>query len=827
MAWLLVAAGLTYVGAAAVTLPDRVTPANFSGYASGSALHVHAIQAGLAGPRLVDTDVAPAGASVNTAGLPNTLDNELGEPVQPANVSGKKASGIGNGLQLGIGSSVPNDPNAAQLILSGQAEATASPDTPFVPCPPNNATCQDLGPIQGDPVAYASLLRGEAEAHMDNLLSRCPTPPPDTTPFGRGRGYAADVQLLNTGTTNADGTFNPPLIGTDTPGQNAVDVKTRTYPINNGDGTFGLVSEVSELLVPVRLAGQLTIQLAGEWVLRATVTGKPGGAKIEYAPAGSPSNTTPVITILQGVTQLLQVTLQQLLGQTGLSLPANPLLDLAIGEAPRAIGGANGSAPTSSANGNSDGTTASAAVDVVRLIALTGATNIADTRIGHMEVSAKVPPGGFSFNDCGQLRVSKNVVGPVTGPFTFHVVCAGVTLLPSETDFTLAAGASKTIPVPTGKQCTVTEPGKGNASSTSISESPPGSAATGTSNTDGVVTIPAAMNTVSVGFTNVNEGQISVTKTAQAGVTGTFTFASTCTPAASTVPATFTLAANETRTFGQIAGGTTCTFTETNPGNAAVTRITDSTAPNNDGAVTVVGGATQSVVFSNAGPPLVIAKVATGDSAGKGPFTFHLVCKDTAGATVALDAADTDFTLNGGEQHQIRRDIPDGSTCVVTETGNGQATSTVPTDTSGVGSDATVVVMHGETQAVTFTNNFVAPIKLIVSKTVVGNGSGPFAFHVVCTAPGGAAVALAAADADFSLIKDGSHGIKSIPNGSTCTVTETDSKGAVRTINDSSGTAGDGVVTIPVDGAATVKVTNTFVAPIVEPPIVVAPRTVG
>ena len=49
MAWVLVAGGLTYVGAAAVTGPDRVTPANFSGYATGTGVHAHLLRMGVVG----------------------------------------------------------------------------------------------------------------------------------------------------------------------------------------------------------------------------------------------------------------------------------------------------------------------------------------------------------------------------------------------------------------------------------------------------------------------------------------------------------------------------------------------------------------------------------------------------------------------------------------------------------------------------------------------------------------------------------------------------------------------------------------------------------
>jgi uncharacterized protein DUF5979 len=822
MAWVLVASGLAYVGAAAVTGADRKTPANFSGYASGTALHVGAIQAAAVGPRLVDTDVAPSGASVNTAGLPATLDNEMGEPVQPkaSEVANKKASGLGTGLQLGLGNSLPNDPNADALILSGLAHATAPPDMPFkVSDCSAGPTCTDIGPIKADPLVYAGVLHGEAEANIQNLLNRCPAPPPASTPFGRGQGFAADAQLVDTGTANATtGQFQPPLLATDTPGQNVVQSDSKTYPINNGDGTFGLVSEVHVLLAPIRLANSLTIEVGGDWVLRATATGKPGGSKIEYFPSNPPVAGQPVIRILQGVTDLLTVTLQQLLGSTGLSLPVPGLLNLTVGTPPHAIGGTDTSATTASANGNdAGGTKAAAALDVIKIQLVPGATNLADVRVGHMEVFAQVPAGGFSFNDCGNLKVTK-VAGPnVTGPFNFAVSCPGVTLDPTEAAFTLAAGASKTIPVPTDTHCTVTETGKGNATSTAITESPPGSTALGTDVNDGKVIIPAGGGTVGVTFVNTVEGGLQVVKTAGQGLAGPFQFSGACVdgagaPVTTSVPATFTLQANSSTTFDKIPGGTVCTIKETDNGGAAFTKIADTTAPTTDGIVTITGGATQVVTFSNEGAPLVVGKILTGASAGKGPFKFHVACVAPGGGAFTLPAADTDFNLAGGDIHPVNVEIPDGSTCTVTETDNGGATATAIEDTTAPTADGIVTIKDLTTQAVAFTNAFVPPIKLVVTKKVSGNIAGPFNFTVTCT-NGTTPVTLAAGDAAFSLSNNGSKSIAGIPNGSLCTVKETSTGQFSTQYVENSGTNNDGVVTIPVDGSVPVEVDNLEVSP--------------
>jgi hypothetical protein len=69
------------------------------------------------------------------------------------------------------------------------------------------------------------------------------------------------------------------------------------------------------------------------------------------------------------------------------------VISLVIGEDPRQIGDYDGTKqPIVAANG----TSAAAAADVVRIIALDGA--VADIRVGHAEVAAQVPVGGI---DCG------------------------------------------------------------------------------------------------------------------------------------------------------------------------------------------------------------------------------------------------------------------------------------------------------------------------------------------------------------------------------------------------------------------------------------------
>jgi uncharacterized repeat protein (TIGR01451 family) len=117
----------------------------------------------------------------------------------------------------------------------------------------------------------------------------------------------------------------------------------------------------------------------------------PGGAYVHYGP-GTVSPSTPVIRILRAGQAQTLLKLQDLLGNKGFVLNIPGLAEIAIGEDPRAIGGSADSVPTVASNG----TMASAAVDVVRVRALPGATELADVRVGHMETVAQVPSGGVA-----------------------------------------------------------------------------------------------------------------------------------------------------------------------------------------------------------------------------------------------------------------------------------------------------------------------------------------------------------------------------------------------------------------------------------------------
>jgi hypothetical protein len=112
---------------------------------------------------------------------------------------------------------------------------------------------------------------------------------------------------------------------------------------------------------------------------------------VHYGP-GAETPDTPVLRLITKSENRV-LTLQDLVTDDGLVIEIPNVAEVAIGEPPRAIDGAAGSSPTVVPGG----TKTSAAVDVVRVKALPGApVQLADLRIGHMEVHSQVPAGGVS-----------------------------------------------------------------------------------------------------------------------------------------------------------------------------------------------------------------------------------------------------------------------------------------------------------------------------------------------------------------------------------------------------------------------------------------------
>jgi hypothetical protein len=243
-------------------------------------------------------------------------------------------------------------------------------------------TVQGLGPFPVAGLAGVGALRGEADSVWTPeacVLGQS---------IGQGEGEVTDLELVNPGPR--------PLAAAASAWS-----RSATFLEPLADGGYAVVSEARIRLAPVTLlrgtSDELTVDVLGEWRLRATSTGRAGGMSVSYGPADA-SPATPVLRLRFRKTDF-RVTLQDLLGPQGVPLPPGLPVDLTIGRPP------DPAAPT----------TAAATVDVVRVripATTSGLSHVAEVRIGHLEVSAAAPTQGIACRLPVRKTVDRDPAGP-------------------------------------------------------------------------------------------------------------------------------------------------------------------------------------------------------------------------------------------------------------------------------------------------------------------------------------------------------------------------------------------------------------------------------
>lgn len=374
--------------ASAATAPTPFLSSDSYAAATGTMLHLGGVMS--ATGQLVTVEDAFSGATVAPQGLDTAYVNEMKALVQPklpgtGDLDGSKSYGRGSGLEVGLQKNYPTTDNNAMLQrVAVSAPASKSKKDQVLQAPAN-------------PVVDASVLRGSAEANWDPngtcILGK---------PISLGEGYAADVTVIPGAS---------PVAASDPLAADFSRSITQLIPQVTKTGAsagsaLGLLAETRQVIAPVTLfpgtANQLQITVAGQWVLQAVAGGVPGSAFVRYAPEGFTDPSTPVVTITLGTgaskTTIASVTLQQFLGNAGLTIPIPGVATIRIGTPPHKIGDFAKGADVAA-----NGTSASAAVDVVSVTGVV--SGLADLRIGHMEATAKVPAGGVS---CA-LPVTKGV----------------------------------------------------------------------------------------------------------------------------------------------------------------------------------------------------------------------------------------------------------------------------------------------------------------------------------------------------------------------------------------------------------------------------------
>lgn len=439
----------------------------------------------------------------------------------------------------------------------------------------------------------------------------------------------------------------------------------------------------------------------------------------------------------------------------------------------------------------------------------------------------------------GSLDLEKVVTGSVAeaygqGPFTLQVTCVlddeSGTRTVYDSSVTLGGAGPLTAQIPnlpTGAQCTVTEPGDGGASLVTISPTQP-------------VTIGTAPDTVEVTVTNsFDPATVLVNKV----VTGdaayyapeTFQVTVTCSvdgEVLSGFPQTVEVAPG-TPTQIQTLAGSTCSAVETDTGEATEVTYDPPNPDDPDSSANVNPGTEQPGVIAvtnefRAGG-LQIAKAIDGPGAALAtrPFVFDVTCAFngepaafTTTVTVTPDGTASSLTSD------VIEPLPVGAVCTVAETDSGGAdvtpqpvTVTIPdVDEDG----AAQVVVAG------FVNPFSAA-QLQVTKVLAGDDatshtSEVFTLAVTCqyeldqtlvTVYSGS---VSVTGGQTVLVTDAAGNPVLLPPGAHCFAAETDDGGADASSVDYN-SYDNAVIVTPGDELGTVTITavNTFNAPPAPP----------
>lgn len=306
----LVLSSLALAPPAASAAPAGVafSSATFGGTSSGDELHLGSLStiAGLGSTGLATVDEAVSGATTNSAGLASAVDDPeiSGDVIQPAQSSSVKAYAEGDPLGATLAD--------AAVVRSGFASQTA---------PPNRAAVSNTGisvPSQLSGLASAGVLDDEASAFY----------PADSCPLGQPLSYGSASAASSAVLPSLSGLSSP--LAT-TPGGGTADSSSEEVLSPNGNGTFGLTSQVAESLVPVAL------NLLNLLQLQVTVQGADPGAPITWSATNTGSGSTSLALDNAGavvVSAVFQGTSYQLadipLTKSGTDQPVDEVVPLSL-----------------------------------------------------------------------------------------------------------------------------------------------------------------------------------------------------------------------------------------------------------------------------------------------------------------------------------------------------------------------------------------------------------------------------------------------------------------------------------------------------------------
>ena len=126
---------------------------------------------------------------------------------------------------------------------------------------------------------------------------------------------------------------------------------TRLVPISGQPGRFGAVAEVRQTIAPITFGlpgmdDKFTIEVAGEWVMRAAADGTKGS--VTFGSQNRNDDDRPALRLIHGKQVVDEVGLRDA-GREGIFVDGQPVGDIRIGGDKRAVAGrpAGGAGPAS------------------------------------------------------------------------------------------------------------------------------------------------------------------------------------------------------------------------------------------------------------------------------------------------------------------------------------------------------------------------------------------------------------------------------------------------------------------------------------------------
>ena len=346
-----------------------------------------------------DVNLATSHAAHSQAALPS-WNAEIGRAAFPA-----LAAGASHSRALAAEVSEPGSDEDDSILPLDPAEANAPPSTT-----PNPEETQ----VNAPPVLKSRALRAQASARA--IKSGCVL----GSDLALARANADDTDLAD---VKGDPKSPAPLLSlnADDPRRGVAQslARARLVAIDGQPNRFGVLAETRQTVAPITFfkgeKEELTIEVAGEWILRAVANGTAGSVALSVE--RSSDDDRPLLRIINRdqrgnkvVTAFGDLDELSSLDPDGIRLGNG--VTVILGEPIRGLRDAAGTKPVAT------GTRAAGALDILRL-QLGDEPEDTLARVGHMEAAVAVPPGGATCPGIGLAKHSSQPTVDAGGRFSW------------------------------------------------------------------------------------------------------------------------------------------------------------------------------------------------------------------------------------------------------------------------------------------------------------------------------------------------------------------------------------------------------------------------